>query len=67
MDLTCAIFFKSTGCKDIKYDIFDWMTRKIKIIKIIKIIKMRLQGRLWPKLPNYGHIWAASGHSRAPE
>ena len=46
MDLTCAIFFKSAGCKDIKYDIFDWMTRKIKISKIIKIIKMRLQGRL---------------------
>ena len=41
----CYIF-KSAGCKDIKYDIFDWMTRKIKISKIIKIIKMRLQGRL---------------------
>ena len=29
IDITCAIFFeKSKGCKNVKYDILDWMTRK---------------------------------------
>ena len=28
IDLTCALFLKNRECKDIKYNIIDWMTSK---------------------------------------